>query len=133
MGLLDIVDQRVDEDDEIGRLELQAVKIRPPMPLPVDHVGDDAVGLIAVLGLVELVAERLGEVPCRVLGLVRLGREKGPVRRIEAMRMTVPLSRLGSVVMVMNSTCCFIGDWLVRAWISAMRSACSGHTSGQFV
>jgi hypothetical protein len=45
MGLLDVIDERVDEHDEIGRLELQPVEIRAPAPLLVDHVGDDAVDL----------------------------------------------------------------------------------------
>src|SRR5690606_27506542 len=64
--LLSVVDEYVDEHHEIGRLEAQAVEIRSPATLPVDYVRHDAMDLIAVLLLHELVAELFGKLAGRV-------------------------------------------------------------------
>ncbi len=50
------------------------MEIGPPVPFLVDHVRHNAVDLVAILGLVEPVAEPLGQRSGGILGLVRLGR-----------------------------------------------------------
>src|SRR3546814_6543686 len=56
VGRID-VGQGVHEDDEARRVELQPVAVGPPATLAVDDVRDDAMDLIAVLSLGELVSE----------------------------------------------------------------------------
>src|SRR5712671_3122504 len=51
---MDVVDQRVDEQHEVDRLELEAVKPAAQMSLPVDHVGHHAMHLGTVRSLREL-------------------------------------------------------------------------------
>ena len=48
-------------------------------------------------------------------------------------RITSGVSCAGSVVMVTNCTSSRIGVWLTISWSLAIRSTCSGHTSGQLV
>jgi hypothetical protein len=55
-----VVHERVDVEDEVGRLEFQAVEVRLPATLAVDDVRYDAVDLIAVVGLGEPMTKAFG-------------------------------------------------------------------------
>jgi hypothetical protein len=44
---MDVVDQGIDEDNQVGRLELQRMEIPPPKPLAVYHMRDGPVHLIS--------------------------------------------------------------------------------------
>src|SRR5918994_6025685 len=65
-----VVHESIHVNDEVGRLELQAVEVRQPATLAVDDVRHHAVDLIVVLGLAEGVTETLRKFAGGVLGPV---------------------------------------------------------------
>src|SRR5258708_6344973 len=97
VGLLNVVSQRVDEDDEVRGFELQSMEIRAPTALLVDHVRDNAMGLISVLGLVEPMTELHCHISRRVLSLTRRYRKKGPVDRIKPVSRTVVTQNIAAI------------------------------------
>src|SRR3546814_1325204 len=81
--------------DLLARQFPEAVEIGAPAALPIEHVGDHAVHLVAILGLGELVAMGLREQARRVLRLVRGRRQEGPVDGIEPVHRTVSAQDVG--------------------------------------
>src|SRR5918996_3686739 len=94
-----IVHERVEVDDEIGRLELQAVEVRLPAPVAVGDVRHHAVDLVTVLGPGELVPVTLGQLAGGVLGSVGTAREEHPIDRVEPVRRSVVPHHLRRVVL----------------------------------
>src|SRR4051794_17370267 len=59
VGCLRSVGESVEVDEQVRRLELEAVEVGPPDAILVDHVRDDAVHLHAILGRREGMPEGL--------------------------------------------------------------------------
>src|SRR3546814_4558511 len=71
--LLRIVGEPVDVEDQVQRIELEAVEIGGPAPTKVDDEGDDAMHLQPIPRDHELVDVGLDKTARRVLALVRPG------------------------------------------------------------
>jgi len=64
--LVHIVDERVHQGDQVGRVEFQPVKVAAEPAVAIDYMRHHAMRVFAVFGLGEFVAELLGELPgCR--------------------------------------------------------------------
>ncbi len=96
-GLVHVVDERVHEGDQVGRIEFEHVKVAAEPAFAIDHVSDDSMRVFAVFGPSELVPELLGELPGRVFGLTRARRQEGPVRGVEPVSRPIGLEDLGRV------------------------------------
>src|SRR5260221_11249184 len=77
-----------------GGLDLQEMKVPPPVALFVDNVRHDAVDLIAITGLVEPVPELLCELACCVLRLLWRRCEENPISGIEPVDAPIFTSHL---------------------------------------
>lgn len=131
-----VVAECVYKDDEARRVELESVKVADPLAVAVDDVRHDAVDLVPFRRDGKSVAEGFSELPGRVLRPIRAARQERPVRPVKAVRLAIAPQEVGGVALRVGGDgdephLFLLGVAFTVSWIWAIRSACSGQTSGQ--